>query len=564
MLTKDVGARPTLTQLLASEGPLREAVEAVERDIAWPESLVPPLAASPEAAGGGGWQPSLPAIRSGALSINVDEGEVQSSPQAAAPPAASPSTEPLRRGGGRLAPPLQGSPGGAAAEPYGTRPSSTSSSRSMAAFAVGAAERLKAGSSVCSESPLQEPPPLPPESEGDGELPPRPFGEEAPPWLRFCTGDLGGPGAESDEAAVREASQIQDLLELTVRRHELEAMVERVLGTQEEDSPLPTPATASEVHAGPLAPPGMPPCPGGGPAQEPRPQTAPAWAEGAGGSGGQGEEAAAGSEQATQLEAARLGARLRCVEALQTEEPDPVELTDTLLDMKEMDLAGEDCGQAVLAHAHRLSMKAEDTVKLEDAPVPAMERAVELLEAVKSDVRSAQRALESAGSRLLNAHELRRQVGLRCISGNHARILSVWRSASVGEVHAQVAAKFLRPKHGLDLRWNLCGSGYPLCTEEDWQQCLAAYPRGPIELHLAPEPPGRSASSQKRGCKRHSLAHLASSGTGLKKSLPTPHLRSHALQGVAGAMLSGSAVPTAMQRPKASPAGRRRAASVLS
>jgi len=328
------------------------------------------------------------------------------------------------------------------------------------------------------------------------QLPPRPADAEQPPWLRFATPVGGGLGV-SDEATVQKASQIKDLLELTVRRRELQAVVTRVLSDPpqgQDSSSFSLPETPLErLHSAPLpAPPQLPPLTVPERSQEDAGQ-APSMPKGE-----------AGDEM--HRFAAKIGARLQCVDALRTEEPDPVELKEALTFMKEMNLASEDCGQAVLAHAHRLSMKAEDAVSSERAGVPAIEAAVNLLEAVKSEVPAAPKVLEKAGKKLLNAHELRRQVGIRCIFGGHARMFSVWRSASLSDLLAKVAEVLRRPVKGLDPVWGQLGQ--PLRTEEQWQSCLAAHARGPIEIFVAAGTKPLPAGGRRVKPKSHSLLQL--------------------------------------------------------
>ncbi|CAK0826884.1 unnamed protein product, partial [Prorocentrum cordatum] len=80
-------------------------------------------------------------------------------------------------------------------------------------------------------------------------------------------------------------------------------------------------------------------------------------------------------------EARAADARLRCLEVLQAEVPDPESLAEALRDVRQLGLGAEEVGQALQMHAHCLRLRAEDTVSRRDAGLEEVERAAELLEA---------------------------------------------------------------------------------------------------------------------------------------------------------------------------------------
>jgi len=208
--------------------------------------------------------------------------------------------------------------------------------------------------------------------------------------------------------------------------------------------------------------------------------------------------------QALQEKAAVVDARLRCVEMLRTQAPDPIELSVTLQTAKQLKMSDEPCGQAVLAKAHRLSMHATDVVADDRATAATVERAAEMLTAVQRDVGTSSQVLEDANTRLASVVEAESRVAIRCQCGPLVRFLSLRRDASYSQAVEQVARRWDRAPQSLNLTWREGSALYSLRTEEQWQQCLRVHPKGPVELVLQAAQPLRPPAKK-------TLAGLAAS-----------------------------------------------------
>eukprot|EP00928_Gymnodinium_smaydae_P100116 TRINITY_DN9747_c0_g1_i1.p1 TRINITY_DN9747_c0_g1~~TRINITY_DN9747_c0_g1_i1.p1 ORF type:complete len:980 (-),score=163.18 TRINITY_DN9747_c0_g1_i1:309-3248(-) len=215
-----------------------------------------------------------------------------------------------------------------------------------------------------------------------------------------------------------------------------------------------------------------------------------------------------GHASEAQQNAATISARLKCVEVLQEEEPDPVELTRALKQVKALALTEEECGRALVVHTHRLRLKAEDVIAQEGVPLPVVERAAEVLEAAQhvphadSAAGASKDALKQVHKQLQVAQAAQQRVGLRCTYAQAVRLLSVRRDAALQDVVAQVAKSWKMRADAFSLSWQQSqGFGgpahvYALRADEQWQRCLAANPRGPIELVLQPQNPVCTRSLQ--------------------------------------------------------------------
>eukprot|EP00747_Dinoflagellata_sp_TGD_P030265 gnl/TRDRNA2_/TRDRNA2_134513_c0_seq2.p1 gnl/TRDRNA2_/TRDRNA2_134513_c0~~gnl/TRDRNA2_/TRDRNA2_134513_c0_seq2.p1 ORF type:complete len:787 (-),score=145.57 gnl/TRDRNA2_/TRDRNA2_134513_c0_seq2:33-2393(-) len=231
-------------------------------------------------------------------------------------------------------------------------------------------------------------------------------------------------------------------------------------------------------------------------------------------------------------ETQKIEARLHCLDVLAAEMPDPAELTSALLKVDQLDLRSEDCGKALVVHAHRLRMQAAETASRPSAPLSAVERAAELLEATRHEAGGSQQSLEHAAERLRCGLAEQRRLGLRCLCGAVVRLLSVRRDASFSQVVVEVARCWQRPAHALHLAWRDGTAVFALTSEEQWSHCLQMHPpgAGPVEVVLrAPPlgdklprlgamrpPPGplsRPASRVQPASRRRSLS--ADSGTGV-------------------------------------------------
>jgi len=220
-----------------------------------------------------------------------------------------------------------------------------------------------------------------------------------------------------------------------------------------------------------------------------------------------------------------LGARLRCVQLLEKQAPDPAELSQALRRNREMELASEDCGQALLAHAHRLQMKAEDTViadekgtakkRLGKSRVDVLEPAAEVLETVAPETGGCRPGLlERAQTRLEDAQLQSQKVGLRCRCGPVVKLLTADEGMSLADVRGLVARRFQRPEEGLVLTWIDGQSSMALSEEEQWQHALRVRRSGPIELEV-PKPvrpaSGSGVAAARRKRNKVTLAGLAAS-----------------------------------------------------
>lgn len=214
-----------------------------------------------------------------------------------------------------------------------------------------------------------------------------------------------------------------------------------------------------------------------------------------------------------------INTRLQCVEVLKSRAPDPVQLKATLGHVRALDLEREPCGQALQGHTQRLTLCAQDALKRESAPLPAVERAAELLEAVRHEVAEESapslQALENANHRLRHAREAASQVGLRVTCGAFVRLMSVPYSASFPEVVSTVARRWGMPTvpSAFTLMWHNGDITRQLRDNEQWRHCVDSVPRGAIvdlEMRLPAKP--RKGRPQAR----RALAGLAASGGGLR------------------------------------------------
>jgi NIMA (never in mitosis gene a)-related kinase len=224
--------------------------------------------------------------------------------------------------------------------------------------------------------------------------------------------------------------------------------------------------------------------------------------------------------------AAIVDARLRCVEMLRAKEPDPAEFSSTLQAAKELRMGDEPCGKAVLTKAHRLSMHATDVVADPEAPVAKVERAAEMLAAVKEEAGPPDQVLEDANARLATALVAEQRVAIRCQCGPLVRLVSVSRDTPFSQAVTQVARRWDRAAESLILKWREGSALYALRNEEEWQHCLRMHQRGPVELVL------QSAEPKSRPAKR-TLAGLAAS------SRPGPPAKAKSAQASRPSISSG-------------------------
>lgn len=195
-----------------------------------------------------------------------------------------------------------------------------------------------------------------------------------------------------------------------------------------------------------------------------------------------------------------VSARLRCVDVLQANPPDPVELTLALQQSREHALAQEECGQALLLHTHRLRMQAEDTVNHRQSTLAEVEQAAELLEAVQQAPGVTSRdALSRASHRMQREQADKQLIGLRCFVGPSVRLISLRRDAPFSEVLEEVARKLGRQPGGLRLSWQQLSplgppSAFPLSTEDEWRNCVRLHPREVVEVIVPPSAPAATAA----------------------------------------------------------------------
>jgi len=499
MLTKEVTKRPTLTQLLASSSLLRRAALDLERELQWKDTLVPPAGSD------------LKALIATDTPSSIDLEH--------------PHKALARRATQRLPSVMEEDVEKycdlkAAGQEQQSQPVGEAKKLgSLSAFAAAAKERIKVsslGDSEANGSSSQE-------SEGWGDQPPLPPSlSEAPQWrmqrgrpslpsipdsLRLLSGSNRGESACRDnvagdlEASVHEAAKVRCLSELTFRKREFEEVIAQVVAGEGEEASALSQERNSDLGA--ASSPSLPPLP---PVLEAQPigcNGLPAMSDGQVVSTG-------GEDEPLQFESAfaMLDARLRCVKAIQQECPDPVELTEALHQMKEMDLGSEDCGRAVLAHAQRLRLQAEEMAVHPQSHLPAVEHAAEMLEALQHNTSGENTSLEAAGRRMQHQRGESNLIGLRCRCGQQVRLQTVKRSAPFSEVLISVANRWSRPAEGLS--WNDGRTWHRLQTEDDWKQCLRDSPKDPIELSL-PATKAKSAASlrPRGGGKRVTLAKSA-------------------------------------------------------
>lgn len=208
----------------------------------------------------------------------------------------------------------------------------------------------------------------------------------------------------------------------------------------------------------------------------------------------------ASDEQSSDLDSALkrkamvIDARLRCVDVLQTVEPDTVDLSWALEQSGRLDLDDEPCGQALLAHSSRLCMRAEETVDRESATIAELEEAADVLEAAKRicamlegeppKVDTPSRKLEHANQRWKQARQEKKQMGIRCVCGTFAKLTSVSNEVPFSEARTQIASRWGRPAESLSFFWSDGTERIALDSEEEWQRCLRTQRKDPIELEM--------------------------------------------------------------------------------
>eukprot|EP00931_Biecheleriopsis_adriatica_P103141 TRINITY_DN7801_c0_g1_i2.p1 TRINITY_DN7801_c0_g1~~TRINITY_DN7801_c0_g1_i2.p1 ORF type:complete len:982 (-),score=244.75 TRINITY_DN7801_c0_g1_i2:75-2618(-) len=491
--------------------------------------------------------------------------------------------------------PATGGPGGSAASPQLAAPEAAERP-GLAGFAEAAAQRLTFASSRDvrvkgaagreAEVPATEEVSAPGGERGWGQLPPPAPPAEPPPWWRPPAPEKANDAEPDDEAAaeaVCQAAKVDNLVELTHRRKELEevlakapfqeafdleidlddfAMAQEQSAPFAEAQPSPTtqapasPSTSASKASSAGGPSPFPPLPT---AASPRPdnQTAlqtstttaspydkpnltcntrrPQTPQTPSGVSKRQQQQSSESGRVAEARATMLlGARLRTVQLLEKQAPDPAELSQALRRNREMELLKEECGQALLAHAHRISLKAEDAVIADEhaeratadrassshgrrakSRVKTLEPAAEVLETVAPEAGGCPAGLlERAQGRLQQAQEQQQKVGLRCRCGPVVRLLSVDQGSSLQEVRGQVAKRFQRPEDGLVLTVVDGQSTMTLEQEEQWQTLLRTRRGQKIELEV-PQPAraasgsGAAAARRKRG--KATLAGLAAS-----------------------------------------------------
>lgn len=209
-----------------------------------------------------------------------------------------------------------------------------------------------------------------------------------------------------------------------------------------------------------------------------------------------------------------ISTRLQCVDVLKSRAPDPVQLKATLGHLRALEMECEPCGQAIRCHAQRLTLCAQDAVTRGGAVLPAVERAAELLEAVRHEVDDvsapALHALEHASRHLHHVRAASSQVGLRITCGAFVRLVTVPQSASFVDVFTVVARRWGQPTapSAFTLVWHHEDFSRALRDDCVWRECVDTVPAGAsIELEM------RLPSRPRKGrpFARNSLAGLAAS-----------------------------------------------------
>ncbi|CAE8657339.1 unnamed protein product, partial [Polarella glacialis] len=265
MLLKEVDLRPTLGELLSRRPFLRCVAEELERSCNWTETLL---------------EDTLPSVEEeefclGDADFLDDDPDVEDEDTSAAWPDADGTPLDIQPEGSAPEGSAPASP--TAPGPLGSgvicRQSSlkvdgqTGRPAAFVTFAAESAQRLTKAT-LLSEMPhtkslsagkADDPMPM----KGWGQPPP-PLAFSAPPrWLMAAVSQPEGPKAAAD--AVHEAAKVQDLVELTLRRRELEAVLAgaQVSEDEEEEPPPPTsPHSRPAPFFAPLPPlPPLPPSP---------------------------------------------------------------------------------------------------------------------------------------------------------------------------------------------------------------------------------------------------------------------------------------------------------------
>lgn len=183
----------------------------------------------------------------------------------------------------------------------------------------------------------------------------------------------------------------------------------------------------------------------------------------------------------TQRNAAIVSTRLRCLKVMESEVPDPVELTISLRQAKDLSLDGDPCVKALVGHSCRLGMQAEDVVngelstlrELEDAAevLEAARLVMDLLEAEERDACKPQEMLDRANQRLQNERQEKKQVGIRCQCGPFFKTLSVPPDTPWAEIKEELAQRWDRPVEAFKFFWRNGPDMNPLDSEESWGRC---------------------------------------------------------------------------------------------